>query len=76
MKKYIDNNGKKVVEIDDLSYLKERDHHYNWFPRHWRHHRIRIAIKKADIVVVPDEETATDVVRYYFIPKDRIISLS
>lgn len=73
MRRYIDNNGKKVVEIDDLSYLKDHDHHYNWFQRHWRHHRIRLAVKNADIVVVPDQETAIDAARYYFIPKERIL---
>lgn len=73
MRRYIDNNGKKVVEIDDLSYLKDRDHHYNWFQRHWRHHRIRLAVKNADIVVVPDQDTAIDAARYYFIPKERIL---
>ena len=68
MRKYKDN-----IEVSDISYLKEHDHHYNWFQRHWRHHRLRIAIKKADTVIVPDPETAFDVHRYYFIPMDRII---
>ena len=76
MRSYIDNNGKKVVEIDDLSFLKDRDHRYNWFQRHWRHHRIRLAVRKADIVIVPDHETAFDAVRYYFIPKEKIVTLS
>lgn len=73
MRRYIDKEGRRVIEINDLSYLKERDHRYNWFRRHWHHHRIRISIKKADIVVVPDPETAIDVGRFYFIPKERII---
>ena len=76
MKKYRENNGKQVVEIDDLSFLKEHDHRYNWFQRHWRHHRIRLAVRKADIVIVPDQETAIDAARYYFIPKEKIITVS
>lgn len=73
MRKYTDKQGRRVVEVGDISYLKEREHKYNWFQRHWHHHSLRIAIKKADVVIVPDPETAVDVVRYYFVPKDKII---
>lgn len=72
MKNYTDNEGRRVVEVGDLSYLKEREHHYNWFQRHYHHHRLRIALKKADLVIVSTPETAIDVVRYYFVPKDKI----
>ena len=72
MKKYTDNEGRRVVEVGDLSYLKEREHHYNWFQRHYHHHRLRIALKKADLVIVSTPETAIDVVRYYFVPKHKI----
>ena len=72
MKKYTDNEGRRVVEVGDLSYLKEREHHYNWFQRHYHHHSLRIALKKADRVIVSTPETAIDVVRYYFVPKDKI----
>ena len=72
MKKYTDNEDRRVVEVGDLSYLKEREHHYNWFQRHYHHHRLRIALKKADLVIVSTPETAIDVVRYYFVPKDKI----
>lgn len=75
MKKYTDKEGRKVVEVSDLSYLTDRDHPYNWFQRHYHHHRLRIALKKADLVIVPDDKTAFDVSRFYFIPKDRIIIL-
>ena len=68
MKKYTDNEGRRVVEVGDLSYIKEREHHYNWFQRHYHHHRLRIALKKADLVIVSTPETAIDVVRYYFVP--------
>ena len=73
MKKYKDNAGKRVIEVSDISYLKDRNHHFNWFQRHWHHHRLRISIKKTDTVIVPDAETAFDIHRYYFIPMDRII---
>ena len=73
MKKYTDKEGRKVVEVGDITYLKEREHPYNWFQRHWHHHRLHIAIKKADLVIVPDPETAVDVTRYYFIPRERIL---
>ena len=72
MKKYTDNEGRRVVEVGDLSYLKEREHHYNWFQRHYHLHRHRIALKKADLVIGSTPETAIDVVRYYFVPKDKI----
>ena len=55
--------GKRVVEVGDLSYLSDRDHPYNWFQRHYHHHRLRRALKRAEKVIV---------VRYYFVPKERI----
>lgn len=73
MKKYTDKNGRRVVEVDDLSYLVEREHPYNWFQRHFHHHRLRIALKKADLVIASSPEVATDIVRFYFFPKDKII---
>lgn len=74
MRRYIDDSsGLCIVEVDDLSYLSDRDHPYNWFQRHFHHHRLRLALKKADNIIVPDENVATDLVRYYFVSKDRII---
>ena len=73
MKTYRDKHtGKFVVEVEDISYLKERSHSYNWFQIHWRHHRLRYFLKRADEVIVHDQETAIDVARYYFIPKEMI----
>lgn len=72
MKKYIDSEGRKVVEVDDLSYLRDREHHYNWFQIHYHHHRLRHALKRADVVIAADPEVATDIVRYYFVPKSKI----
>lgn len=64
--------SKRVVEVDDLSFLSDRDHRYGWFRRHYRHHRLRRALKKAEKITACNPKVATDLVRYYFIPKDRI----
>ena len=73
MKKYIDEStGEKVVEVRDLSYLKDRNHPYNWFQRHYHHHRLRIALRRADRVLAENDVVATDLVRYYFVPKSKI----
>ena len=67
------STGQNIVEVGDLSYLSDRNHPYNWVQRHFHHHRLRLALKKADLVIVRNPQTAIDVVRYYFIPKDKII---
>ena len=64
--------SKRVVEVDDLSFLSDRDHRYGWLKRHYRHHRLRRALKKAEKITASNPKVATDLVRYYFIPKDRI----
>lgn len=77
MRKYIEEStGKRIVEVSDLSYLKDRNHPYNWFQRHFYHHRLRIALRKADRVLAADETVAIDLGRYYFVPKDKIEILS
>lgn len=74
MKKYKDSTtGKRIVEINDLSYLRDHNHRYSWLQRHFLHYRQRLSLKKADMVVVPDAETATAVHHYYFIPKEMIL---
>ncbi len=74
MKKYIDpDTGRHIVETEELSFLRERNHRYGWLQRHIRHHRLRIALKKADIVIVPDPVTSDDIHRFYFIPREKII---
>ena len=72
MKKYRDKEGRRVVEVSDLSYLTERDHRYNWFQRHYYHHRLRRALKKAVRVVAADKKVAQDIHRFYFIPNENI----
>ena len=73
MRKYIDEDGRRVVEIDDLTFISDRDYPYNWFQRHFHHHRIRLALKRVDIVIAASPEVAIDLARYYFVPKDKIV---
>lgn len=73
MRKYKDKRtGRRVVEVVDISYLSDRNHPYNWFQRHYHHHRLRRALKRADVVIASDRKVAIDIVRYYFVPKDKI----
>lgn len=73
MKFYKDKNtGKRVVEVDDLSFLKNREHPWGWFRRHFNHFRLKFALMRADRVYVPNYDVAVDLVRYYFFPKDKI----
>lgn len=72
MKKYRDKEGKRVVEVSDLSYLTDRDHRYNWFQRHYHHHRLRRSLKKAAKIVAANKTVARDIHRFYFIPDERI----
>lgn len=73
MKKYTDKDGRRIVEVGDLTFISDRDYPYNWFQRHFRHHRIRLALKKVDVVIAASPEVAIDLVRYYFVPKDKIV---
>lgn len=74
MKKYTDYKAKKrVVEVHDLSFLSDRNHRYGWVRRHYRHFRLRRALKKAKVIIASDPKVAVEITRYYFIPKDRII---
>lgn len=73
MKKHTDYKSKKrVVEIDDLSFLRDRDHRYGWIRRHYKHFRLRRALRKAKAIIAADPEVAAMIRRYYFIQKDRI----
>ncbi|MBR5836498.1 MAG: hypothetical protein IKY66_10105 [Bacteroidales bacterium] len=73
MRKYSDYRiSQKIVEVYDLSFLRDRNHEYGWFRRHCRHHKLRRALKKADTIIAGSPKVATDIARYYFIPKERI----
>ena len=72
MKKYRDIEGRRVVEVSDLSYLTDRNHRYNWLRRHYHHHRLRRALKKASKIIAADKTVAYDSHRFYFIPINRI----
>jgi hypothetical protein len=73
MKKYRDRKtGKITMEVSDLSFLKEKSHPYGWLKRHYLHFRLKLALRRVDIIYVPDTTTGIDLVRYYFVPKDKI----
>ena len=73
MKRITDyKTSRKTVEVHDLSFLSDRNHRYGWFRRHYKHHRIRRALKKAGRVIAADHTVAADIARYYCIPKHRI----
>ena len=73
MKRYKDyKTDNKTVEIHDLSFLSDRDHRYGWLRRHYKHFRLRRSLKKARHVIAKDQKVATDIVRYYFVPKEKI----
>lgn len=71
MKKYINDRGERTVVVEDLSFLRDRDH-FTWLQRHWYNIRHRRALRQADNIVAVDEKVAADIVKYYFIPKSRI----
>ena len=72
MRKYRDKNRNRTVEVEDLSFLCEHDHHYGWVKRHYRHFRLRRALKKARNIIAANPKVASEIHRYYFIPNDRI----
>lgn len=73
MKKYKEKGtGRRVVEVDDLSFLRERNHPYGWLKRHYLHKRCKRAVKKADLVLARDSVVAKEISMYYFTPKSKI----
>lgn len=74
MRKYKDYKiERKTVEVHDLSFLSDPGHHYGWFRRHYRHHRLRRALKRADRIIAENRKVAAEITRYYFIPKENIM---
>jgi hypothetical protein len=70
---YKDKNGHRVLEIHTLAFISDRNHRLGWFGLHYRHFSIKILLKWADKVYVPDCSVAVDLVKYYFYPKERIV---
>lgn len=66
------NASRSVVTVHDLSFLSDRNHRYGWIRRHYKHFRLRRALRKAKEIIAADPKVATEITRYYFIPKDRI----
>ena len=66
------NASRSVVTVHDLSFLSDRNHRYGWIRRHYKHFRLRRALRKANEIIAADPKVATEITRYYFIPKDRI----
>jgi len=75
MKQYRDGTGEKIAVVEDLSFLSDREH-FNWIQIHYRNLRHRRACRRADIIFAADDKVALDIVKYYFIPKDRIRIMS
>ena len=65
-------SSKRVVEVNDLSFLREWNHRYGWVRRHYKHFRLRRALKRAKGIIAADPEVAAEIRRYYFVSKDKI----
>lgn len=72
MKEYRDDIGRRVLQIESLAFLYQRDG-YNWLQRHWLNIRHKIAIRRAEIIMVPDPQTAYELEKYYFVPRETIV---
>ena len=70
---YKDKDGCKVLEIYSLAFISDRNHKFGWFGLHYRHFSIKILLKWADRVYVPDCNVAVDLIKYYFYPKEKIV---
>ena len=53
--------SKRLIEVNDLSFLSDRDHRYGWIRRHYKHHRLRRALKKQRTVIASKLRTISDV---------------
>ena len=63
---------KRVVEVNDVSFLSNRNHRYGWLRRHYKHFRLRRSLRKAKEIIARDQKVADEIVRYYFVSRDRI----
>lgn len=71
LKAYMEN-GERVVEIDDLSFLYDRDH-FTWLGRELRHFRHRRNLRRADRVIALNSRAALDAHKYYRVDNDKIV---
>ena len=72
LKKYRNKKtGQRVIELEDLSFLFDRNR-FNWLSRHFYNYRCKKACRKADKILVPNEQLAYEVTKYYFVPKYKI----
>lgn len=62
---------RKIVTVHDLIFLSF-PHTYNWLDRHFYNLKFKASCRKADRIVAVSKCTAKDIMKYYFIPKDRI----
>ena len=73
LRRYVDpSDGKVILEIDDLEFLKNPEHRYGWFKRHFLSHWLKWALNNSDVIVAGDHATAFDIHRFYYIPSDLI----
>ena len=66
-------SGKKVAHVEDLSFLSDREHRYNWLQRHYYNIRFKRACRKADRIIASSANVADDIAKYYLIPRSKII---
>lgn len=72
MKEYRNHEGRRVLQIESLAFLYQREG-YNWLQRHWLNIKHKRAIRRADIIKVPDPQTAYELEKYYFVPRETIV---
>ena len=65
--------GKRVVQIHSLAFISDCDNGYSWLGLHYRHFRIKLLLRWARKIYVPDCSVAIDLIKYYFYPKDNIV---
>lgn len=73
LRRHIDlQTGKKVLEIDELDFLKNPKHRYGWIRRHFLNIWLKWALRHSDTIIAGDATTAFDIHRFYYIPSSRI----
>ncbi len=73
IRRYTDSQtGKRILEIDELDFLKNPKHHYGWIKRHFLNVWLKWALGHSDIIIAGDSTTAFDIHRFYYIPAELI----